>query len=84
MLVNALLINGKQRKPKDPVVMCMDFTFDAGNAWADGFRIQVTHDLNANPLQTVSDRLVWARAPPLGGWSTSIWPSAQLDQASGQ
>lgn len=57
MLVDALLINGKQRKLKDPVAMRMDFTFDAGNAWADGFRIQVTHDLNANPLPTVSDRL---------------------------
>ena len=66
MVVDALLINGDDRKPKDPVAMRMDFTFDSKqkmadmflrfddtNEWADGFRIQVTHDLNANPLQTV-------------------------------
>ena len=66
LVVDALLINGDQRKPKDPIAMRMDFTFDGKqkmadmflrfddtNEWADGFRIQVTHDLNANPLQTV-------------------------------
>lgn len=66
MVVDALLINGDKRKLKDPIAMRTDFTydgnqktadmflrFDAGNEWAEGFRIQVTNDLKANPLQTV-------------------------------
>ncbi len=66
MVVDALLINGNDRDPKDPIALRMDFTFDgdqkvadmflrfdAGNEWAEGFRIQVTNDLKANPLQTV-------------------------------
>lgn len=66
MVVDALLIKGDDRDSKDPIAMRMDFTFDAeqkmadmflrfdaGNEWAEGFRIQVTHDLHANPLQTV-------------------------------
>lgn len=66
MVVDALLVNGDDRDPKDPIAMRTDFTFDseqkmadmflrfdAGNEWAEGFRIQITHDLNANPLQTV-------------------------------
>ncbi len=66
LVVDAKLINGDERKVDDPIAMRMDFAFDdnqkvadmyirfdEGNPWAEGFRIQVTKDLNANPFGAV-------------------------------
>lgn len=54
------------RDPEDPIAMRMDFTysetqkladmylrFDANNEWAEGFRIEVSKDLEVNPLTQV-------------------------------
>ena len=66
LIIDATLVNPDQRKPDDPTRMRMDFSqtqdadsadmflqFDAGNAWADAMRIQVTKDLTASPLGQV-------------------------------
>ena len=66
MVIDGTNVNPDDRKPDDPVQMRMDFSFndaaenmdmflrfDANNPWADGFRIQVSKDLTANPLQQV-------------------------------
>jgi hypothetical protein len=66
VVVDAVLINGEERDADDPIAMRMDFTFDdsekvadmylrfdEGNEWAEGLRIHVANDLDANPLQTV-------------------------------
>lgn len=66
MIVDASAIDAADREPDDPDMMRMDFDFSAqqrmadmylrfdhNNRWADGFRIQVTRDDNANPLGQV-------------------------------
>ncbi|MDH5324505.1 MAG: hypothetical protein OEZ68_03670 [Gammaproteobacteria bacterium] len=60
LIVDGLAINSDNRKTDDPTMMRLDFNytgvqkqatmylaFDAGNRWADGFRIEVTKDLTA-------------------------------------
>lgn len=59
-------INPDERDPEDPTMMRMDFNydesiktvdtflrFDENNPWAEGFRIQLTKDLTAGPLEQV-------------------------------
>lgn len=66
IVIDGTNVNPDDRKIDDPVNMRMDFSFnesqesadmflrfDDNNIWADGFRIQVTKDLTANPLQKV-------------------------------
>ena len=66
MVIDGTNVNPDDREIDDPVNMRMDFSFDdtqesadmflqfdSNNVWADGFRIQVTKDLTANPLQKV-------------------------------
>lgn len=66
LIIDGIGVNPDNRKVDDPVIMRMDFNytgtqreadmflrFDAGNQWADGFRIHVVKHLNANPLQKV-------------------------------
>ena len=66
LIIDALNVNPVDRKPDDPVNARMDFRFtaatetadmflqfDDNNIWADGFRIEVTKDLTASPLQKV-------------------------------
>jgi hypothetical protein len=66
LIVDASGIDAEHRNPEDPAQMRMDFNytetenladmylrFDAENPWANGFRIQVSEDLTANPLQKV-------------------------------
>lgn len=66
MVIDGTNVNPDDRNSDDPVNMRMDFSFndvqksadmflhfDSNNFWADGFRIQVTKDLAANPLQKV-------------------------------
>lgn len=66
MIINANGINGANQNSDDPALMRMDFDFDADqrsadmflqfngdNQWAEGFRIQITKDLNASPLAQV-------------------------------
>lgn len=66
MIIDGVNVIPDDRDPEDPVNMRMDFNFtdsaktadmflqfDDNNAWADGFRIQVTQDLTANALQKV-------------------------------
>lgn len=66
MVVDGAGIDDEDRNPEDPTWMRMDFTytagekfvdtvmrFDDGNPWADGFRIQLTKDLTAGPLERV-------------------------------
>lgn len=65
LLINTLELDQDQ-DPEDPIEMRMDFThneeekvhdmfmrFSSENPWADGFRIRVVKDLDANPLQKV-------------------------------
>ncbi len=65
MVIVAETVGGKD-DADDPTDMRMDFAFtdnekfadmflrfDGGNPWAEGFRIEVTRDLNANPLEKV-------------------------------
>lgn len=66
MIINVSVIDQENNNEDDPSMMRMDFDFDEdqrsadlflrfdeGNAWADGFRIQVKKDLNASPLNQV-------------------------------
>lgn len=66
MIIDGEGVAWKDRKPGDPVNMRMDFDFtstnktadmylqfDATNPWADGLRLQISKDLNANPLLKV-------------------------------
>ena len=66
IVVDARDINLPERKADDPTMLRMDFhytaetktvdmflRFDAGNKWAEGFRIHLVKDMNANPLQKV-------------------------------
>jgi len=66
LVIDASAMNPVNRAADDPVAMRIDFSytdtakvadmflrFDAGNQWADGFRIEVTRDLTANPLEQV-------------------------------
>lgn len=66
LVVDIVNLNPTDHKADDPTRMRMDFDyttfakvadmylqFDSGNAWADGFRIQVTKDLTASPTQQV-------------------------------
>jgi hypothetical protein len=66
LIINGTGVNAEGREPDDPTWMRMDFTytadeqvvdtflrFDAGNPWAEGFRIQLTKDLTAAPLEQV-------------------------------
>ncbi len=66
LIIDGMGVNPDRRDPEDPTMMRMDFNddgsektadmflrFDDGNQWAEGFRIQVDKDLNANPLRKV-------------------------------
>ncbi len=66
LIIDAVMIQANDRKAEDPTKMRMDFNytqnskdvdvflqFDAGNEWAEGFRMMVNKDLNANPLTKV-------------------------------
>ncbi len=66
MVVNGASIDPLNSDPEAPIDMRVDFDytdtakvadmflrFDAGNAWADGLRIEVTKDLTASPLGQV-------------------------------
>jgi len=66
IVVDAQNINKDNRKAEDPIMLRMDFhytaaektvdmflRFDDGNHWAEGFRIHLLKDMNANPLQNV-------------------------------
>jgi hypothetical protein len=66
LIIDGIGVNDQGRQPDDPTWMRMDFTyteaeqfvdtfmrFDAGNPWAEGFRIQVSKDLTAGPLEKV-------------------------------
>jgi len=66
IIVDARNINNGKRKADDPIMLRMDFLytadektadmflrFDEGNQWAEGFRIDLIKDMNANPLQKV-------------------------------
>lgn len=66
IIIDARSINQPNRKPDAPIMMRMDFLytdtektadmflrFDEGNQWAEGFRIHLVRDMNANPLQKV-------------------------------
>lgn len=66
LIIDALAIENPGRDPEDPSAMRMDFDqsvnhktaqmflrFDAGNEWAEGFRIDLSQDLIANPLEKV-------------------------------
>lgn len=66
LIIDSAAIDEEDRNPEDPVTMRMDFNndktqevadmflrFDENNAWADGFRIQVTKDLTVGLSQRV-------------------------------
>jgi hypothetical protein len=66
LIIDGVKIQPKTRKADDPTMMRMDFNytstaknvdmflqFDNGNEWADGFRMNVSKDLTANPLTQV-------------------------------
>ncbi len=66
LVIDAVKIQAAARKADDPIKMRMDFNytqaakdvdvflqFDNGNEWAEGFRMNVTKDLTANPLTQV-------------------------------
>ncbi len=66
LIIDAEAINGTDKPADDPIRMRMDFSFgadtkhadmflqfDANNPWAEGMRIDIVKDLNANPLQQV-------------------------------
>ncbi len=66
LIIDTSAINVDDRKSDDPVIVRIDFhedasekkadmflRFDDGNAWAEGFRIEVTKDLKVNPLTQV-------------------------------
>jgi hypothetical protein len=66
MVINGGAVAWENQQADDPVMMRMDFTytdsqkvadmflqFDAGNIWADGFRIKMTKNLTANSLDKV-------------------------------
>jgi len=66
MIIHASAIDPDYRDVEDPTMMRMDFDytateklvdmylrFDDGNDWADGFRIEVSKDLTANPMAQV-------------------------------
>jgi hypothetical protein len=66
LIIDALGLDPEDRDPEDPVMLRMDFgydealeeidmflRFDANNPWAEGFRIQLTKDLTAGPLEQV-------------------------------
>jgi len=66
MVIDGNGVNWEDHQADDPVMMRMDFNytattqmadmflqFDTGNEWADGFRIQMTRNLDANPLNKV-------------------------------
>ena len=66
IVIDARNMNKPNRNPEDPTMMRMDFLytdtektvdmflrFDEGNQWAEGFRIHLVRDMNANPLQKV-------------------------------
>lgn len=66
LIIDALEINPVNRNQDDPFLARLDFNytddeklgdmflrFDEGNPWADGMRIEVVKDLQANPLEQV-------------------------------
>jgi hypothetical protein len=66
LIIDGEGVNTDDRDPDDPTLMRMDFNFDDtqevadmflqfddNNDWAEGFRIQVTKDLTAGPLEQV-------------------------------
>ncbi|VAW92047.1 hypothetical protein MNBD_GAMMA22-2320 [hydrothermal vent metagenome] len=66
LIIDAVKIQDSARKADDPIKLRMDFNytpttkdvdvflqFDNGNEWAEGFRINVSKDLTANPLTQV-------------------------------
>lgn len=66
LIIDGNDIDPDGRDPEDPIMMRMDFTydeatqyvdtflrFDENNPWAEGFRIQLTKDLAAGPLEQV-------------------------------
>lgn len=66
IVIDARNINNGKRKAEDPIMLRMDFLytdfektadmflrFDEGNQWAEGFRIHLVKDMNANPLEKV-------------------------------
>lgn len=66
LIIDGNDIDPDGRDPEDPTMMRMDFTynestqyvdtflrFDEHNPWAEGFRIQLTKDLAAGPLEQV-------------------------------
>lgn len=66
IIIDGTGINWEDHQTDDPVMMRMDFNytdsvqfadmflqFDAGNPWAEGFRIELTKDLTANSLDKV-------------------------------
>lgn len=86
LIIDGTAINSQERDPEDPTMMRMDFTydeasqyvdtflrFDENNPWAEGFRIQLTKDLAAGPLEQVFTALglieMKAQFLPAGGIS---------------
>lgn len=66
MIIDGTGVNWEDHQADDPIMMRMDFNytnnqqvadmflqFDAGNQWAEGFRIEMTKDLTANSLDKV-------------------------------
>ncbi len=66
IIIDGTGVNWEDHQTDDPVMMRMDFNytdsvqfadmflqFDAGNPWAEGFRIELTKDLTANSLDKV-------------------------------
>lgn len=66
MIIDGKAIDWENHDDEDPSMMRMDFEFDSeqktadmflqfdeNNQWANGFRIQIVKDLNANPLLKV-------------------------------
>ncbi|HEY9050637.1 MAG TPA: hypothetical protein VIQ03_03775 [Gammaproteobacteria bacterium] len=66
IVIDGTGVNWEDHQADDPVMMRMDFNytdtqqvadmflqFDAGNHWAEGFRIKLTKDLTANALDKV-------------------------------
>jgi len=66
MIIDGTGVDWDDHDPDDPAMIRMDFNFtdtlqtadmymqfDDNNLWANGFRIQITKDLIANPLQQV-------------------------------
>jgi len=97
LIIDGTGVNWEDHQSDDPVMMRMDFNytnnqqvadmylqFDENNQWADGFRIKMTKDLNANVLEKVFEAtgLIEMKAQfiPLSGITET--PDVQLYSVS--